>query len=71
MGALILFIAYQVYRYAISPSAMLMLLTVFDLAMLYLTCREYKRMKAARAAVWPLEKFTYAVNICYNQSKIL
>jgi uncharacterized membrane protein len=51
MAALVLFIAYQVYRYSISPSAILMLLTVFDLAMLYLTYREYKRMKAAKAAV--------------------
>lgn len=50
MAALILFIVYQIYKYAISPSVLLILLTVFDLVMLYLTYKEYKRMKVFRPA---------------------
>lgn len=44
--SLLLFIAYQVYRYAIRPSAFLLLLTVFDIVMIALTFAEYRRIKA-------------------------
>lgn len=43
--SLILFIAYQVYRYCIHPSAFLFILTVFDAVMIVLTYFEYKRIK--------------------------
>ncbi len=42
---LILFIFYQIYRYIISPSAGLVILTVFDVIMIVLTIIEYKRIK--------------------------
>lgn len=48
--SLILFIIYQVYRYSIHASAVLLLLTVFDVIMIILTCIEYKKMKAQRSA---------------------
>ena len=44
--SLLLFIAYQVYRYTLSPSAGMLLLTVFDVVMIVLTSIEYRRMKS-------------------------
>jgi uncharacterized membrane protein len=46
--SLILFIAYQIYRYSVSQSASLLVLTAFDIIMIILTSieyNEYKRMK--------------------------
>jgi uncharacterized membrane protein len=42
---LIFFIIYQMYRYALQPSWWMVVLTVFDVAMIYLTFVEYKRIK--------------------------
>ena len=42
---LTLFIFYQVYRYSISPSVMMILLTILDLVVVILTFIEYKRQK--------------------------
>ena len=44
--SLILFIAYQVYRYTFTQSVFLILLTVFDIIMIALTYLEYKRIKS-------------------------
>lgn len=43
--SLVLFIAYQIYRYTIDHSAFLIVLTIFDIIMIFLTYIEYKRMK--------------------------
>lgn len=43
---LMLFIFYQIYRYTISQSFGLILLTIFDIIMIMLTLVEYKRIKA-------------------------
>lgn len=45
--SLLLFIAYQIYRYTFSHSVFLILLTAFDILMSVLTYKEYKRMKAS------------------------
>lgn len=42
----ILFIAYQVYRYMLTQSVFLILLTAFDTVMIALTDLEYKRIKS-------------------------
>lgn len=42
----ILFIAYQIYRYTLTHSVFLILLSVFDAAMIALTYLEYKRIKS-------------------------
>jgi len=42
----ILFIAYQVYRYTLTQSAFLIVLTIFDLVMIALTYLEYKRIQS-------------------------
>lgn len=42
----ILFIAYQVYRYTLTQSAFLIVLTIFDLIVIALTYLEYKRIKS-------------------------
>lgn len=44
---LILFIAYQTYRYTLTQSVFLILLTIFDAVMIALTCLEYKNLKAS------------------------
>jgi uncharacterized membrane protein len=44
--SLILFIAYQGYRYTSTQSIALILLTAFDLVMIWLTYLEYKRIKS-------------------------
>lgn len=43
--ALVLFIAYQVYRYIISPSGFLILLSIFDIIMIVLTVIEYRKIR--------------------------
>ncbi|MBR0598452.1 DUF2127 domain-containing protein [Sinanaerobacter chloroacetimidivorans] len=42
---LIIFIAYQIYRYTLTQSAFLILLSIFDIIMIALTYLEYKRIK--------------------------
>jgi uncharacterized membrane protein len=44
-----LFVVYQVYRLAIKFSLSLLLLTIFDLLIIYLTQKEYRRHLAAKA----------------------
>lgn len=48
--SLILFIAYQVYRYTLTQSVFLILLTIFDAVMIVLTYSEYKRIKSVPKA---------------------
>jgi uncharacterized membrane protein len=45
IGVLLLFIGYQVYRIALQPTAGLIALTVFDIAIVALTGREYARQR--------------------------
>ena len=45
--SLILFIAYQVYRFTLTQSAFLIVLSIFDAVMIALTYLEYKRIKSA------------------------
>ena len=49
---LLLFIGYQLYRIALNPTAGLIALTVFDIVIVFLTWREYRRLRrpSARAA---------------------
>ena len=42
----LLFIGYQVYRYTFAPSAELLILTMVDIAVVWLTWLEYKRIQA-------------------------
>ena len=42
-----LFLAYQVYRYALTPSAWLLALSVLDVVVIGLTWLEYKRLRAS------------------------
>ncbi|MGC6174726.1 DUF2127 domain-containing protein [Lacrimispora sp. 38-1] len=44
--SLILFIAYQLYRYTFTQSVFLIILSIFDAVMIALTYLEYKRIKA-------------------------
>lgn len=48
--SLVLFIAYQIYRYTISQSVFLIVLTVFDIIMIVLTFLEYKKIKLQPAS---------------------
>ena len=43
--SLILFIIYQMYRYTVDHSVVLLILTIFDIIMILLTFVEYKSMK--------------------------
>jgi uncharacterized membrane protein len=43
--SLMLFIAYQIYRYTITQSFLLVLLTIFDVVMIALTYIEYRKIK--------------------------
>ena len=43
------FVIYQIYRLTYAPSVGLSLLTAFDVFMIWLTWREYRRMRADRA----------------------
>lgn len=45
--SLILFIAYQIYRYTLTQSVFLILLSIFDTVMIVLTWLEYKNLKAS------------------------
>ena len=49
MGFLVIFIGYQLYRLALSPTFWLAALTVFDALMVWLTWREWRRHTADRA----------------------
>ena len=51
--ALIAFIGYQAYQIAIGPSAGLILLTVFDIAVVLLTWREYRHRTQRRPTKQP------------------
>jgi uncharacterized membrane protein len=42
------FVVYQIYRMTYAPSVGLALLTVFDVVIIWLTWREYRRMRASR-----------------------
>jgi len=44
-----LFVVYQVYRLTVKFSLSLLLLTIFDLVIIYLTQKEYRRHLAAKA----------------------
>jgi hypothetical protein len=48
IAVLLLFIGYQAYRIALTPSAGLIALTVFDITIVALTVREYQRQRTAR-----------------------
>jgi uncharacterized membrane protein len=43
-----LFVVYQVYRMAVKFSVSMLLLTLFDLLVIYLTQKEYRRHRAAK-----------------------
>ena len=47
--SLLLFIAYQMYRYTSKPSAFLIILTVFDMVMVVLTILEFRKVRQERA----------------------
>ena len=49
IGFLLIFIGYQVYRLALSPTFWLTALTVFDALIVWLTWREWRRQTADRA----------------------
>jgi uncharacterized membrane protein len=51
IGMLLIFIGYQVYRSALSPTPGLIALTGFDIAIVALTWREYQR--GTRLPCWP------------------
>ncbi|MCW2812458.1 MAG: hypothetical protein JWP61_2916 [Friedmanniella sp.] len=48
IGVLLSFIGYQVYRIALAPTAGLIALTVFDLLIVALTWREWRRLRQRR-----------------------
>lgn len=54
IGTLVLFMGYQLYRYAFTHSLWLLLLTVFDAFLLWLSFKEYRKQVAttSAAAVW-------------------
>ena len=47
---LLLFIAYQLYRIVLNPTAGLIGLTVFDIVIVALTWREYRQQRQSRHA---------------------
>jgi uncharacterized membrane protein len=49
LAVLSLFIVYQVYRYAHAPSAFLLLLTGFDLLVMFLIWHEYRLLRGRRS----------------------
>ena len=49
IGVTALFVVYQTYRITVKFSASLLLLTLFDLLIIYLTQKEYRRHLAARS----------------------
>jgi uncharacterized membrane protein len=50
IAVLLLFISYQLYRIALSPTAGLIALTLFDAVIVALTWREYRQQRRIRAA---------------------
>jgi uncharacterized membrane protein len=48
IAVLLLFIGYQAYRIALTPGAGLIALTIFDIAIVALTVREYQRQQTTR-----------------------
>ncbi|GAA2097234.1 DUF2127 domain-containing protein [Microlunatus panaciterrae] len=50
IGVLIIFIGYQAYRIVLAPGPAMIILTVFDLAIVALTWREYRKQREHRAA---------------------
>ena len=48
IAVLLLFIGYQAYRIALTPSAGLIALTVFDITIVALTVWEYQRQRTTR-----------------------
>lgn len=50
IGFLLVFIAYQLYRMAIDPTAGIALLTAFDAFIVWLTVREYTKQKSRPTA---------------------
>ena len=48
IAVLLLFIVYQAYQIALTPAAGLIALTVFDIAIVTLTVREYQRQRTTR-----------------------
>lgn len=50
IGVTALFVVYQVYRIAVKFSVSMLLLTLFDLLIIYLTQKEYRRHLARRQA---------------------
>jgi uncharacterized membrane protein len=48
IGALAAFIGYQIYRFALTHSLAMVLLTIFDLIVIALTWSEYRRQRASR-----------------------
>jgi uncharacterized membrane protein len=49
IGVLLLFIGYQLYRIALTPTAGLIALTLFDIAIVALTWREFRQQRRIRA----------------------
>ena len=43
--SLLLFVAYQMYRYSIHQSAFLIILSIFDIIMVWLTVMEYRKVR--------------------------
>lgn len=58
IGFLLLFIGYQLYRIVLHPTAGLIALTVFDLAVVWLTWREYGIQRHSRHSRAPDEPAT-------------
>ena len=53
IGFLLLFIGYQLYRIALSPTAGMIALTAFDAVIVWLTWREWRLQRAGRAVRQP------------------
>jgi uncharacterized membrane protein len=51
IGFLMVFIVYQIHRYLYSHSILMILLTLFDMIMIWLVLLEYKQVKASSKAV--------------------
>jgi uncharacterized membrane protein len=49
IAVLLMFISYQIYRIALTPTAGLTALTIFDAAIVLLTWREYRQQRRRRA----------------------
>ena len=47
------FVCYQIYRFALSPSALMILLTLFDVVVIFLTWLEYGKQRSPRQTESP------------------